>query len=174
VTKPMLTFADIVQGLNRFRGRYHAIDVFADDVRELAEGALVPGLALDPQNPNHGAFHSPDGNVYALTLFPDKGILRFSRLRQPEATQASGPAVASALAGAAVGTVLAAKNKKGEGAAVGLLLGLLVGAALEPGASSPRTPQRIFTMRFDPLSREWQAYDGGLVTWAANELFIPA
>jgi hypothetical protein len=171
----MLTFADLVQGLNRFRNRYLAIDVFADDVRELVERAPVPGLELDPRNPNHGVFHSPDGNVYGLSIFPDKGVLRFSRLRPPETAQASGQAaVAGALAGTAAGAILAAKNKKGEGAAAGLLLGLLVGAALEPGASSPRTPQRIFTMRFDPLSREWQAYDGGLVTWAANELFIPA
>ncbi|MCU0656757.1 MAG: hypothetical protein MUF64_16340 [Polyangiaceae bacterium] len=170
----MLTFADIVQGLNRFRSRYDAIDVFADDVRELAEGTPVLGLALDPQNPNHGVFHSRDGNAYALALFPDRGILRLSRLHQPEATQAGDPALVGAFAGAVAGTVLAAKNKKGEGAAVGLLLGLLVGAAFEPRASSPHAPQRIFTMRFDPLSREWQAYDGGLVTWAANELFLPA
>lgn len=172
MTRPMLTFNDLAQGLNKFRDRYQAIDVFADDVSELVQANPIPGLSFDPENPNLGMFRSPDGQAYTFRLFPERGVLRFSKLKK-EAPPQSGSAVAGALAGAAAGTILAAKNKKGEGAAVGLLLGLLVGAALESEAPASR-PQRIFTMRFDPTSRKWLAYDGGLVVWAANELFVPS
>ena len=54
---------------------------------------------------------------------------------------------------------------------MGLLLGLLIGAALAPGAD-PAT-RRIFALRFDPKTQEWRSYDGPLVRWMKNQLAHP-
>jgi len=68
--------------------------------------------------------------------------------------------------GAAVG---AASTKKGQGWAKGLVLGMLAGGAVG-AASTPSRSRRVLTVRFDPITRAWAAYDGGLVTWLKSEL----
>ena len=88
-----------------------------------------------------------------------------SRKRVPTPRWVS--AIFGALAGAAIG---AAATKKGEGLVGGLLLGLLVGAALGGSVQEEPAPQRVFTMRFDPLRRQWLGYSGGLVRWMKSEL----
>ena len=48
----------------------------------------------------------------------------------------------------------------------GIVLGLLSGGPLGPG----KTTRHVFTMRFDPETREWLGYDGGLLRWMKSEL----
>jgi hypothetical protein len=76
-----------------------------------------------------------------------------------------------ALAGAAIGVAV---SKKGEALVGGLLLGLLVGAALGTASGNEPGAHRVFTLRFDPVSREWKSYSGGLVRWMKSELASPA
>lgn len=166
---PQLKLTDLVLGLERFGGRYEAIDVFADDLLEMRSAQPVPGLFRVDREDRHFLFVAPGGGAYDVELFPDAGIVRLSRSKQPgaEATQAGITAVlAGGLAGAAIGSAL---SKKGEGAAAGLVLGLLAGAALG-GSVVPNAPRRVFTLRFDPSLGQWRAYDGGLVPWMKEHL----
>jgi hypothetical protein len=170
---PKLRLMDLVLGLERFGERYEAIDVFADDVLEARSAEPVPGLdALDreglrfrytvPESKPHA------GESYDLDLFPDAGIIRMSRAKQ--ALPASALPGHEGLTGPrATDAANAARRKRGEGAAEGLVLGLLAGAM--PGSSTkPNTPRRVFTLRFDPSLGQWRAYDGGLVAWMKEHL----
>lgn len=166
---PQIKLTDLVLGLERFGERYEAIDVFADDILETRSAQPVHGLrALDTEGKLF-RYAASTGTSYDIELFPDAGIVRLSRVKQPGAqvTEANVVGViAGAIAGAAIGNAL---SKKGEGAAAGLVLGLLAGAALR-GSMQPNAPRRVFTLRFDPTLGQWRAYDGGLVPWMKEHL----
>lgn len=91
-------------------------------------------------------------------------MIRFSRTSE-DLDEAGTGAIVGALIGAAIGAAIA---RKGKGAAAGLVLGLLAGAVLSGGAAN--TPRRVFTLRFEPSTGEWRAYDGGLVPWMKEAL----
>lgn len=162
-TQRRLTIDDLVHGLDTAPAAYHALDVFADDVEEAQTRKSIPGLRpLDSTGLRYALERG--SKTYELQAFPTEGVLRLSRPAPQNASQA---AVTGALFGAALGSVAAARGKKGEAAALGALLGLLVGGPLFGGADAPR---RVFTMKFDRATGEWQAYDGGLVRWMKREL----
>jgi hypothetical protein len=172
---PQLKLTDLVLGLERFGDRYEAIDVFADDVLEAWTGQPVPGLQLLDAEGRRYRYTPSTGGSYDVEVFPAHGILRLSR---PTAVADLPGAVAGALVGAAAGAITgvlayeavrSAQTKKGEAAAAGLVLGLLAGAALAGGVQ-PNAPRRVFTLRFDPVTGQWRAYDGGLVRWMKEHL----
>lgn len=166
---PQIKLTDLVLGLERFGDRYEAIDVFADDILEMRSAQPVPGLQPMDSEGKRFRYTASSGKSYDVELFPEAGIVRLSRVKQPGA-QGTEVNVAGVIAGAiAVAAIMSALSKKGEGAAAGLVLGLLAGAALG-GSMQPNAPRRVFTLRFDPSLGQWRAYDGGLVPWMKEHL----
>lgn len=162
-----ITFDDMIAGLEEWRGRYVALDVFADDVEELRSTDEVDGLTEVGGNPPEFAL-SRRGRTYRIVLFEKQGVLR---LELPSDALVA-PSRRLALAGLAGPAIAAALSKKGRGAELDLLLGLLVGASRDGNAPTD-APRRSFTMEFDRASRSWLAYTGGLMNWMTREL-MPA
>ena len=154
---PRLETEDLIAGLMLFGGdRYHAVEVFADD---LSESALTQ-VATEP-------VISRDGKTFRFSVFADRGVVRLE-IADPSSI---GPAAAvGATVGAAVG---AAAREKGEALLGGALLGLLVGGLIG-AASDGNKPRRVFAMQFDPLTRQWMAYDGTLLRWMKDRLLVPS
>jgi len=162
-----LSIPDLVQGLESFRGKYNALDVFADDVAELLSAAKE-GYPDGWSPLEKGLFQvHVAGKPYYVRVFDDAGVVRVAREPERVTGRVGTGGAVGALAGAAI---VAATSKKGEGLVGGALLGLLVGAALGAATGSEPAPHRVFTMQFDPLSRQWKAYTGGLVRWMKSEL----
>lgn len=174
-----LTIDNLVAALEQFPPHYHAIDVFADDLREVTElrasGRLPESWRpLDREGRRFAA--SVRGHSYHIELFDREGVVRFAREEvAPSAADSAAGALLGGLAGAAIG---AASSRKGETWAPGLVLGLLVGAVVvgTGGTRSGDTPavRRVFTLRFDPASHQWLSYDGGLVPWMKASLLTSA
>lgn len=163
-----LKLHDLAEGLRGHQARYVALDVFADDVEEvvaLSKGRPVPGLT--PVDAEGNRFQFQDGERFELQLLPDTGVARVTRAKK--APDKLGAALVGGVAGAAI---MAAVTKKGDGWLVGLVLGMLAGAILG-NPLQPNVPDRVFTLRFDPTSRKWAAYEGGLVKWMKHQL-LPA
>ena len=166
---PRLTFEEMASGLERFKDRYHALDVFADDVQELVEWNETKRapFGLVPVMGQKNSFYLKQNNQdYRLELFDD-GVARFSRWK--EQIPMAGQVAAGALVGAAIG---AAVTKKGDGWLPGLFLGVLFGSAIN--AKDPSSPKRVFSLKFDPQTRRWTVYDGGLVQWLKSNLVAEA
>lgn len=162
MTTQRLKLDDLVRGLERFRDRYQAFGVFADDLAQLDEAAPIQGLkAIDPAGRKYR--WTTEAGSYELRLSPEEGVVHLHRATARE-VQAEAAAFDAAVARAAI---KAATDKKGGGAGRGPLLGLLIGKMPEGTAG---LPDRIFTMEFDPQAGEWRAYDGGLVRWMKQEL----
>lgn len=158
-----LTLADLATGLAEYRDLFGRLDVFADDVVELVEadsGAESTSLREITGQPDTYLFEHA-GEKFALQVTRD-GV---ARIRYADDTIPTGVLLGSVF-GAAVG---AASTKKGKGWAKGLVLGMLAGGAVG-AAAAPTRPKRVLTVRFDPITRSWGAYDGGLVTWLKSEL----
>ncbi len=158
-----LSLDNLVAALNQFP-RYHAIDVFADDLAELREPAPAGLRPLDPQGRRFGVTHR--GADFILEVFPDNGVVRLSKTT-------GGPG-ASAVAGAAIGGLVgiaieAAGKQKGDGLLRGLLLGLLIGPSL---GGHPDDARRVFALAYDDGAEEWRPYDGGLLRWMKGQLAI--
>lgn len=144
-----LKIAEIASGLERFPGKYDAIDVYVKDVDVVDRAQLGTTITLE-------------GNRrYRLELKPEFGVLR---LRKAEASTGSG-----ALVGAAVGGAIAlAASKKPDAILGATVLGMLVGAVLFP--EEAQSPRQVLTMKFDPLRRTWRAYSGSLVPTMKEQL----
>ena len=168
MTTARLKLMDLVRGLERFGDRYHAIDVFADDVEEVRTGAAVQGLQALDQEGRRYRLTVPGGKVYELELFATSGVVRLSRAQEGAASTSESTVLGGLIGGAAGAAVGSALSKKGEWAAAGLVLGLLAGAALG-GSTEVDAPRRVFTMSFDPNTRQWRVYDGGLVPWMKEQ-----
>ncbi|MEZ4251252.1 MAG: hypothetical protein R3B99_23815 [Polyangiales bacterium] len=162
--KRKLDTDDLVRALQRFGDRYHAVDVFADD--------LSPGARLELEK---SALVLRQGRPYLATVFPN-GVVRFARV---DPSTLGGDAKSGAFAGAMFGAAIAAANNaKGADVVGGALLGLLVGGLLGASAESAageETPRRVFAMQFDPETDRWEAYDGSLqvLRWMKNRLLAP-
>src|ERR1700704_1266942 len=150
-----LTLSNLVAALDEFP-RYHAIDVFADDLGELQQRPLPASFRpLDVQGRSFLGSHQ--GGACRLVLFPTQGVARLSR--NEVALEVAG-AVSGAVAGGLVGAAIdAAGRQKGVGLLGGLVLGLLVGASLGSAAGDAR---RVFALAYDQAAGQWRAYDGGL------------
>ena len=136
----------------RVRGRHRGGD-------ELERGESPTALtSLDSEGRRFAYVH---GDTTLILEVGDEGVVQ---LRRPAA------ALPAAHPGALGGTVAAeairtAQAKKGRGWPYGLVLGLLSGGPLGPG----KTTRHVFTMRFDPETREWLGDDGGLMRWMKSE-----
>ncbi len=161
---PLLTVEDLLRGLDSFPA-YGALDVFGTSVRELRDRIPVPGLVTLALNAYRLA---RNGRSYRLDWFPDRNVLRVRR--EPEQNNA-----ATAI-GAGAGALLGAAAA--EAAVVGLLagglLGLLIGGAIGAAAvGGGAAATKVFTIRFNAATRQWTAYDGGLVPWMKDHLNVP-
>lgn len=158
---PRLSFRDLQNALGQFSARYDAVEVFADDVEEigeLARGGAPAGVHRTSPD-GRTLLVAIDGSHFRATLDIAGGMLRFSREPTPPKVLELGSL--GAVAGA---TLAAATSKKGDAWVAGLIVGLLAGATIAV-ATTPTPPRRVFTMQFDPDTRQWLAYDGGLVPW---------
>ena len=174
--KPSLGLDDLVTALEMFGTRYHAVDVFANDLREVSAilRHRLPAGVIRAGKFWRRFFIKRNGKNYVLDLIWGTGVARLAR-KETAPEQGSLPSrgattVAGGFAGAAIA---AAASKKGSAWPAGLLLGLLVGNALEKHsttASQQVVPRYVFTLRFDPDSQEWHAYDGGLTDWMKSAL----
>lgn len=153
--KSLLEIEDLIAGLMLFgRDRYHAVEVFADDLSKTA----LEGVQAEP-------VIKRDGRAFRFTVFEDRGVVRL------EALDAANVREVAAL-GAALGVaVSAARREKGEGMIGGALLGMLIGGLIG-AASEGNKPRRVFAMKFDPARREWMAYDGALLRWMKDRLLV--
>ena len=169
MTRPTVTLAELADQLDAHRrtsGRpYVELDVFADDVEEmlaLRDGKRPESLRpLASDDPRFTFEHQ--GRSYDVEL-SERGVVRLSNGEGQPLHRSVMPK--DALQERVRAAISAAASKKGEGWAVGLVLGLLVGTMM--GIAVPR--RRVLTVRFDPGSRRWTAYDGGLVSWMKEEL----
>jgi hypothetical protein len=119
-----------------------------------------------PEGRPHG------GKTYVLELFPGEGIVQMSRAASGAPSEPASSAREGMTGEAAARAVRAARQKRGEGADVGLILGLLTGAAPagHEGGLKGGAFRRVFTLQFDPGLGQWRAYDGGLVPWMKKQL----
>lgn len=156
---------DIAQVLNRYKSQFGFLDVFADDVAEIAqEEPIFEKVAADQ-------FHAKtEGASLALQIFRDKNVARF-RLVQDNAGIIGG-ALAGAVAGAAVGGIADSEDRRQApaGLLLGLLLGGVLGAAAGAVASTPRPPRQVLTLWYDPDAGEWKVYHGPYASWAKEVL----
>jgi hypothetical protein len=169
---PQVAVHDLVSALERFGGKYEAIDVFANDIVELSQWAPTRQL------PPHIQAINAEGTVfvvrhgtqsYRLEIFPAEGVARLSRWLGAAPNQ-----VNSAIAGGALGAAIAtALDKKGGDAWIGgLLLGLLMGAAIGGSGNASTAPHRVFALVFDAAVKDWRPYDGGLLRWMKERLTV--
>jgi len=171
MTTPGLTLDDLLRCLDDFAPQYSMLDVFVDDVEEMAPGTQIENMhQLDASGLRYVLIRQT--GAYRMELFPQDGVLRLSKEQKPSMTGSEAAAL-GAIVGAVAGTAAAtaagtSAAKKGAGALAGGALGLLVGAALAP---RPDAPRRVFTLQFDPAAHAWVPYDGGLVAWMKQNLF---
>ena len=169
--RPQVAVHDLVSALERFGGKYEAIDVFANDIVELSQWATTRQLPPHIQGVNtegklfvvrHGT------QSYRLEIFPIEGVARLSRWMGAAPNQ-----VNSAIAGGALGAAIAAAlAKKGDAWIGGLLLGLLIGAAIGGGGNADAVSHRVFALVFDAATKDWRPYDGGLLRWMKERLTV--
>jgi hypothetical protein len=172
---PELTLGHLASALAAYPN-YNAIDVFADDLVELQQlkntNTPPAGMTLIDATGDRYLV-AINGRSHVLALDRQAGVAHLVRTATASDQQGVGIAVGAVIGGAATAAIGAALTKKGEGWMPGLILGLLVGAAIG-GAATQQPPQpsprRVFTLRFNPNSQTWEAYDGGLVGWMKNEL----
>jgi hypothetical protein len=157
-----LTLDDLASGLLQFPDRYLALDVFLADVVDLQGGGAPQGGAVK----SDGSLEfERQGRRFNLRIFQELGVARLMLAHAGVTSAVAG------VTGAAVGARFSKSGEELQGAAVGQLLGLLVGAPL--GMPSPPAPRRVFAVRFDPTAGSWQTYDGGLVPWLKERLAPP-
>lgn len=158
MNKVPLTLADIAQVLRDYRARYRWLDVFPAEVKEIVENAQI--------------FHALPQNTYRVNVgedqlemrhYPDSGIVRFCLVENSAVPLA-------ALAGAAIGASSSNRKPKDvENVILGLLIGGLMGAAIDKVNKTP-DENRIMTLAFDHQTGNWRAYEGPYAAWARAAL----
>lgn len=159
-----LSLRDIASVLEEYRTDFGFLDVFADDVVEIAEKRQVFTSVGEDR------FRTRVGNRdLDLRMFRDKNVARFHLT--PENANAIGGFLAGAAAGAALGAVADSDNRRQAPAGVifGLLLGGILGGVA--GASTVSRPARaVLTLRYDASAGEWRVYHGPYLSWAKEAL----
>ena len=155
-TPHLLTLTELVAGLERHKGRYQALDVFAASVQELRDavehGRIGELRRLDAKRPWFG--FERNGLGYQIKVH--RGIARLTR-RPSGPLGLSDDQLALGVLGAALGSTKQLP---------GMLLGFLVGSQLAP---SPDAPRDVLTVRYDEAEARWRAYDGPLGRWIREE-----
>lgn len=149
-----LSTSDLIGGLELFGDRYHAVDVFADDLDPKAHPEV-----------EHRIVHHA-GKTYRYSVLPEHGVVRLAR-------DSASPVAAGAAAGAALGlAVTAAKKAKGGELLRRAVLGVLVGGVIGAASETSQPPRRVFAMQFDRQAQQWKAYDGSLhvLRWMKERL----
>lgn len=177
-----LTLSDLAAGLEELGDRYQALDVFAKDVANidrLLHGEIVTALVpvasqTEPeQRPLTFSFEHK-GKRYHLRIFPTHGVVRVTREPPGIRTEfALGAAVGAAIGGVAASSLGGKSADRELAALAGTILGLLVGAVIGGKVAGTNPPRHVFALRFDPESKRWRAYDGGLLRWMKERLAPP-
>jgi hypothetical protein len=155
--------SDIANALKTYGQTYGALDAFADDIEEFAQGTVPPGFTVVASTPL--TVVGPVGNRSLRAVIWPNGVARFAF--QPVPTAPTGTATAAgAVLGAAVG---AASDSKG-GLLAGLALGLLIGGVIDSANATPTPAGGVLALRFDPALMTWRVYDGPLLPWAKQHL----
>src|SRR5258708_6805201 len=151
----LLSLSEINRVLKKYRARYRWLDVFVSQVRELNEPSAlhVASLGENQYRARLGA------DRLDFKVYPEKGVARFSLGQPRQQGGATGAATGAAL-GALIGAT--ARPKHPEGMILGLLIGGLVGAALENQADQPNV-NRIMTLKYDTVREQWNVYHGPYV-----------
>jgi len=171
----MLSLPNVSSALRLYRGRYEYLDVFADDVAELASDARTRPLTLTGDG---RAAIDVSGTRLFVQLFPEKGIARF-RLADELSSVASKPGESSsggapAVAPDAIETARSNASRLKEGLLGGLIVGMLVGTA---AGAEAQPVERVLALEFDSEKDVWRAYDGPYLRWAKRALqpaIVPA
>jgi hypothetical protein len=156
-----LNLSNLVSALNQF-SRYHAIDVFADDLAELREPAPAGLRPLDLEGRRFHVTHR--GADFILEVFAKEGVARLSKPTGPSAVAGNN----LELYGIANEAIEAAGQRKGDAWLDGLLLALLIGESLGGGV------RRVFALAYDRGAGQWRPYDGGLLRWMKGQLAVQA
>jgi len=161
-----LRLSDIASVLLSRRGDFVALDVFANDVAEIAGQEAV----FMPVGPDQ---YQADvtGTKVDVQIFRDRNIARFT-LAQPNDSLAGGAlgAAAGALSGALFGGAVENRQQSPTGSIFGLLIGGLLGAAVGHALTGQRVPRQILTLRYDRNEGQWKVYHGPYLGWAKEAL----
>lgn len=145
-----LSLDDLVRGLEYFGARYEALDVFARDLKEIGRAVMERrSRDLRPVGDEPAFVFDRGGRGYKLRFHPS-GIARLTRAKEGTLGLADSLAALGRLGAHLAATAL-------DRALPSAVVGFLVGDKLGEAADAPR---RVFTMTFDPSSRDWHAYDG--------------
>jgi hypothetical protein len=166
----MPRFEHVIAALRRY-DRYHALDLFVDDVDEFRTRAFATDQTLEVQPLRvlpQPAWQVAGGERFlTATLLSRKGILRF-HLREK-----TGTAIAlSADQSTELNTIITGAIETARLEKQGLLGDLVIGMLVGPHIGTPAGPvgQRILAIRFDPATGVWRAYDGPHLAWARQHL----
>jgi len=164
----MLSLPNVSSALRHYRGRYEYLDVFADDVAELASDAWPQALTVTGDGQ---AAIDVSGIRLFVRLFPEKGIARFrladqlSSVVSKAAESSSGGA--PAISPDAIETARSNASQLKEGLLGGLIVGMLVGTA---AGAEAQPVERVLALEFDSERDTWRAYDGPYLRWAKRAL----
>lgn len=153
-----LSVTDVARVLRQYHGRYRWLDVFASQVRELVsptEGVSIRHMSND----QYQVYVA--GEILDLQLDQRRNVARWALANAPKSDSGSGT-----LVGAAVGGLVATdgRRKGPEDLIFGVLVGALVGSALDPDRN------RIMTIHYDSTAQRWKVYNGPYVQWAKEAL----
>jgi hypothetical protein len=143
-----LRLHDIANVLDTYRNDFGFLDVFADNVAEIAQQERVF------RNMGDDIFRTQvDGTALELRMFRDRNIARFQLVR--DNPNIWGGVVVGAMAGAALGGATDADNRRQAPAGVifGLLLGGLLGGVVGATTTS-KQPRQVLTLWYDSDEHE--------------------
>lgn len=162
----MLSLTQLVEGLERDGTRYQALDIFAWQVREVRdalEHRNLGELRVLGRDAEHTCFgFERNGSSYQINVHRS-GVARLTRRA---IKGLSSEQVALGAVGAAVGAIAAGTIMDSGKDLPAMVLGFLVGAAL---GTSPDSPRRALTIRYDEEQGRWRAYDGPLAKWIREQ-----
>ena len=163
----MSSLNDITNVLEVYKDQFGCLDVFADNVAEIAQQrAIFEKLGVD-------LFRiQVAGRNLELQMFRDKNVARFHVSNDAPSNNTLGGAFAGAAAGGLFGATSDAGNKREapSGIVFGLLLGAFLGGVADSAMTSERRPRQVLTLRYDPSDGQWKVYHGPYLQWAKEAL----
>jgi hypothetical protein len=146
-----LSLDDLARGLEHFRERYDALDVFTRDLRAVGQPVLEHRAGdLCPVVGEPAFLFERNSRVYKLRFHPS-GIARVTRAADETSGPTENPVALDSLDEALHATVL-------DPVLPSAILGFLVGELLGEGSDA----RRVFPMCFDPQIQGWRFYDGSV------------
>jgi hypothetical protein len=169
----MPTLEEIHGLLTRYRERFAAVDLFVDDVEELAQSRL-PADTYELSTGDGLRLMVPSvGQGLEVEVLKDRGVARFrltKATRDEMLRDANTKAlVAGGLTFSAITAAGAAAKAGKEGLLGGMIFALFIGAIVH-AANTPPDYNRIMTLLYEPESRDWKLYDGPYLHWAKSAL----